>query len=133
MRIRGLLLPQTLVDAIADGRWMRSAPGREISGSSSWSAGYWDWCFYDSDQISSETETIIALGRFGYPGFEAFNPDRVLCIADRGRDWPICLIHSDADTPGSVFGFNAEESGWEKLADSFVEFANKLIEAPEEL
>ena len=128
MRIRGLVLPTDLVDAVNRGSWMRSAPDPELSGSSSWSA--WNWCFYSFEQMDNETETVLGIGNMEYPGIDAFKSDRVLCIADRGHDWPICLVYSDIDVPGSVVGFNGYGGAWEELARCFDDFAAKLVALP---
>jgi hypothetical protein len=128
MRIRGLVLPKALEDAVNNGAWMRSTPGPEFSRTSGWSA--WNWCFYDFAQMNSETEAVVWIGNVEYPGFDAFESDRVLCIADRGYDWPVCLIYSHSDVPGHVVGFNGDKNTWERLADTFDQFSARLVELP---
>ena len=128
MNIRSLELPAALENAVTSGVWMRSAPGPELSGTSSWSA--WNWCFYSFEQIESETETVTTIGHLECPGIEAFNLDYLLCIADRGYDWPICVVYSDCGEPGAVVGFNGFSATWEELARNFEEFAAKLVELP---
>jgi hypothetical protein len=80
--------------------------------------------------MENETETAVQLGHLECPGIEAFGLDSVLCIADRGHDWPICLVYSGRELPGRVVGFNVFRGAWEDLAGNFDEFTAKLVELP---